>query len=454
MGNKITYLDLNNPITRESEQETTANLGALYIISALENEGYEVDYRDYQISKFYNKLKVDSIVKFAEGSTKIILICCMAYMLPLVILAIRKIKEEDPEKLIILGGVGPTGVADKLMREFEDIDIIVKGEGEFTIIELLNVLQVKEAYSRYEALRKVEGIVFRDLNSNVLINSERERNKELDLIDFPAYHIIDKTKYKEFGLITGRGCAFKCKFCDIHGLWGEKYFQRSLDNVFKELNILVKDMGVKQIRIWDDTFTMSNKRVIEFCKRIKKEKLNFQWSCFGRVNLVNEELIESMADCGCGGIFYGLESGSEDVLKKIDKKINIDLMIRAIETSVKYMNVKGHLIWGFPFESCEDLYKTIYLYNYLKNKIDIGISELWPYPTSPLYKEYKHLIKFNPNLDTFYKILPFKEDELEDEKEVLKLVINHSDIFTQFYYYHTDNFMDKYMMIKDLYTFC
>lgn len=453
MDNTITYLDLNNPITMENEQPTTANLGALYIVAALENEGYEVDYRDYQISKFYNSLKIDSIVKFAENSGDIILVCCMAYMLPLVILAIERIKKLNPEKQIILGGVGPTGVATRLIEEFEDIDIIVKGEGEITIIELLNALGIKGLYSRYEALTKIDGIVFRDLNSNIVVNPERERNRELDSIAFPAYSAIDTTKYKEFGLITGRGCAFKCKFCDIHGLWGEKYFQRSLDNVIEELNILVKELGVKQIRIWDDTFTISDKRVMEFCKRVKEENLDFQWSCFGRVNLVDERLLETMANSGCNGIFYGLESGSEEILRKIDKEINIDSMIKAIETTVNYMKVKGHLIWGFPFESCEDLYKTIYLYNYLKGKIDISMSQLWPYPTSPLYKEYKHLTKFDPLMGAFDKVLPFKEDELEDKKEVLRLVAEHKDIFTQFYYYHTDNFMDRYMMVKDLYTF-
>ncbi|MEN2774630.1 radical SAM protein [Acetivibrio clariflavus] len=448
----ITFLDLNNPVNMGSNESIIPNLGALYIVAALENEGYEVDYRDYQVSEFYNDLKIDSIVKFAEKSGDIILVCCMAYMLPLVLLAMQRIKKLNPEKQIILGGVGPTGVAARLIEEFDYIDIVVKGEGEITIVQLIDALKIKDVYRKNEALKKVAGIVFRDLDSKVVDNPERERIRDLDSIAFPAYNAIDVTKYNEFGLITGRGCAFKCKFCDIHGLWRDKYFQRSLENVIEELNIIVKEYGIKQIRIWDDTFTLSNKRVMEFCKRVKEEKLDFQWSCFGRVNLVNESLLETMANSGCNGIFYGLESGSEEILEKVDKKINIDSMIRAIETTLNYMKVKGHLIWGFPFESCEDLYKTIYLYNYLKGKIDISISQLWPYPTSPLYKEYKHLIKFDPSLGTFDKILPFKENELGDKEEVLRLVARYGDIFTQFYYYHTDNFMDRYMMIKNLYT--
>lgn len=450
---RVTYLDLNNPISEKNNLNSTANLGALYLISTLENQGYDVDYRDYQISNFYNKLNVNNIVKFADNCEEILLIGCMAYMLPLVVLAVRKIKELNPEKIIVLGGVGPTGVADKLIREFRDIDMVVKGEGEDTVVELLNALEINEPFSRYEALKNIKGIVFRDFEANIVITAERERNRNLDSVKFPAYHAIDMGQYKGFGLITGRGCAYKCKFCDIHGLWGDKYFQRSLDNVFLELNLLVKEFGIKEISIWDDTFTMSEKRIIEFCKRIKEEKLDFSWSCFGRVNLVNEKLIETMANSGCSDIFYGLESGSEEVLKKIEKKITLDSMIKAIETTVKYMKVKGHLIWGFPFESSEDLYKTIYLYNYLKGKIDISMSQLWPYPTSPLYRQYKDLITFNPDLGTFEKILPFKQEDINDKKEVLKLIENHSDIFTQFYYYHTDNFMDRLSMVNSLYNF-
>lgn len=451
MRNEITFIDMNNPIPREAEQTTTPNLGALYIISALEDEGYEIDYRDYQISKFSDSLKVNSIVEFAKNSRNILMVCCMAYMLPIVILALKKIKEIFPEKIIILGGVGPTGVADKLIREFKEIDIVVKGEGEFVIVEVLKALEEKNLSSRIELLKKIKGISFRDQNYELVSNPMMERCKELDRIAFPAYYKIDMDIYKEFGLITGRGCAYKCKFCDIHGLWGEKYYQRSLDNVMLELRLLVKEYGVKKIRIWDDTFTMSDDRVQEFCRRLKKEKLDIEWSCFGRVNLVNERLLETMANAGCKGIFYGLESGSEEILKKIDKRITLDSIIRAIEITVKYMDVKGHLIWGFPFESCEDLYKTLYVYNYLRNKIRISMSQLWPYPTSPLYQEYQELIRFNPALDSFYKILPFKEDETDEVKSVIQLITSHKDIFTQFCYYHVDSFMHRYHMVQDLY---
>jgi radical SAM superfamily enzyme YgiQ (UPF0313 family) len=447
---KITFLDLNNPILKENGNLKTANLGALYIIASLEHNGYEVDYRDYQLSNYYNQLNIGNIVSFADNCEDILLICCMAYILPLVVLSVKKIKERYPEKVIILGGVGPTGVASKLITEFREIDIISKGEGEVTVIEILDALEVNDPKGRIDALKKVNGIVFRDLESNIIVTNERERNTNLDSIKFPAYNSIEMGEYDEFGLITGRGCAYKCKFCDIHGLWGDKYLCRSLDNVFQEINVLVKDFGISKISIWDDTFTMNEKRVVEFCKRAKTEKLDFKWSCFGRVNLVNDRLIETMADAGCNQIFYGLESGSEKILKKIEKNITLDSMITAIETTVKHMEVKGHLIWGFPFEECDDLYKTVYLFNYLKEKINISMSQLWPYPTSPLYKEYSRLTRFNPNLGEFEKILPFADEDKNDKNEVLKLIQSHQDIFTQFCYYHTDNFMDKHKIIKNM----
>jgi len=450
MGKRVTYLDLNNPIL-EQEQMTTANLGALYIISALENRGYEVDYRDYQVSMFAHSLKIKDIVTFAKDCEDILMICCMAYMLPNIILAAKEIKEINPNIKILLGGAGPTGVAQELVKNFPFIDIVMCGEGESTVCEVMDTLFEK---SEKDELEKIKGIVFQNQKGEVVKTAPRERNQDLDSIAFPAYHKIDMTKYKEFGLVTGRGCAYKCKFCDIHGLWKHKYLQRSLDNVFEELRILVNDYGVKQIRIWDDTFTMSEKRIMEFCKRIKEEKLEFSWSCFGRVNLVNERLLECMRDAGCKGMFFGLESGSEKILDEIEKKITVDTMIRAIDLTKKYMHVKGHLIWGFPFETNEDLYQTIYLYNYLKTKMDISVGQLWPYPTSPLYQEYKEITRFNPYLGSFHNILPFKEDEVEDERRVMELISKYPSIFTQFYYFHTDNFVERYDMMKNLDLIC
>lgn len=448
MKEKLTYLDLNNPML-EDEQVTTANLGALYIISALEKEGYEIDYRDYQVSPYASSLKVKNILDFAKDSSSVVMICCMAYMLPLVVLAVQEIKRKEPEKLILLGGVGATGVGNELCAAFPEFDVIMKGEGEQTIVEVLHALE-QPISLRDESLSRVNGIVFRNQQNEVVITNERIRNCQLDEILFPAYNKIVINNYKEFGLVTGRGCAYKCSFCDIHGLWGDKYLQRSLDNVMQELNLLVKEFGVKSIRIWDDTFTMSEKRILEFCKRIRHEKLEFQWTCFGRVNLVNEKLLEEMAKAGCIGMFFGLESGSERILKRIDKKITVPQMVKAVQLTKKYMKTKGHFIWGFPFETCEELYQTIYLNNYLSEFMEVSIGQLWPYPKSPLYNEFKHITRFNEELDMFHKILPFKEDEHDERQKVKQLIIEHKDIFTQFYYYHTDNFMERYEMIKRL----
>lgn len=445
---RITYLDLNNPILKK-EQKNTVNLGALYIISALRKANIEVDYRDYQTSEYREDLKIESITNFAKESENVILMCCMAYMLPLVTLAIQKIKEEYPEKIIIMGGAGPTGVASKLIREFDGIDLIIKGEGEETVVEVLDKLN--DDMTGFKGnLDEVDGIVTRDKDNNVLETKNRHRKKVLDEIDFPAYDYIDMKKYEVFGLVTGRGCAYRCKFCDIHGLWGNKYYQRSLDNVFEELDILVNKYGVSNISIWDDTFTVDRNRVVEFCNKVIENKLKFEWSCFSRVNLVDEEILKLMSKAGCKGIFFGLESGSEKVLDKIDKKITVEAMIKAIDLTKRFMEAKAHLIWGFPMEDREDLYKSFYLLNYLRNDIEVNISQLWPYPTSQIYREYKDKIRFNEELGSIDKILNFKEDEWVDRLKVIESVKEHKDIFTQFYYFHTDEFMHKYDLVKKM----
>lgn len=178
MDKSITYLDFNNPILQK-DQYKTLNLGALYIIASLENNGYEVEYRDYQISEFGRSLKIKDMVKFADGSGDIILICCMAYMLPLIMIMIKKIKANYPEKTIILGGIGPTGVAEELMKSFENVDIIIKGEGEQSIIEVIKALNnPKDA--QFSSLKRVKGIIYRNQYGEIIVNSPRMRIKDLD----------------------------------------------------------------------------------------------------------------------------------------------------------------------------------------------------------------------------------------------------------------------------------
>ena len=438
----VTFLDFSNPLPHRNGGGTTLHIGALYIVSALERNQYVVDYRDYQTSKYCNSLKLSDMLEFAANSANTVMLSCMAYMLPLAVLLVQKLKLANPQKVIIMGGPGPAGVAEDLVTTFPYIDYVVKGEGEVTVPLLLDCIE-----SNIGTPASIPGLVF---YREKLYSNPPKRIVNLDDVPFPAYHKVNMNDYSMFGIITGRGCVYRCKFCDVHGLWGDQYQRRSISNVLDEIELLVKKYGVTRLDIWDDTFIVDRTRVVEFVNGLTQRELKVNWSCFGRINLIDEELLQLMSGAGCDAIFYGIESGSQSVLDKIDKHIDLAEVNKVIDMSLKYVKVSAHLIWGFPFETIEDLYRTIFLYNYLCGKIRIGLGQLWPYPTAPLFDEYKTLLCENDDPLEFHKILPLgKEHELE-ERQIHELVHQYPHIFTQYTVFMDYQYPEKRNVMRRL----
>lgn len=443
----VTFLDFSNPLPSRNGGKKTIHLGALYIIATMEESEYSVDYRDYQTCEFHDSLKISDMLRFAENPCDIVMISCMAYMLPLILILAREIKKIYPEKKIVLGGQGPAGVATRIIDRFFYVDYVVRGEGEISNVLLMDFLSKKNV-----EIQEIPGIVYRV--SGTTRSNPQKRIDNLDGLPFPAYHAVDMNKYDIFGIITGRGCMYRCKFCDIHGLWGNEYRKRSIDCVLDEIEILVRKYGIRKIDIWDDTFIFDRRRVEEFSQGIMDRNLVINWTCFGRINLMDEKLLTLMKHAGCSGVFYGIESGSQNVLNKIDKKINLEDIINKISMSIKYVQVSAHLIWGFPFETCEDLYKTLYLYIYLKDKIKIDIGQLWTYPTSELYMDYKDMLMVNQDMEEFKRILPLGQDNKEELSEVWNLINLYPEIFTQYTVFVDNEYLRKKRIIERLNIIC
>lgn len=443
---KVTFLDFSNPLPKRSGGGATLHIGALYIVAALEKKGIEVDYRDYQTSKFCDSLKVGDMLEFATAPSDVVLVSCMAYMLPLVVLFTERFKALFPDKTLILGGPGPAGVAEDLVNSFASIDYVIRGEGEETLPMLIEALPANA-----DQPITIPGTVYK---ADRLYSNPPVRIGNLDELPLPAYHAVDMSQYRTFGIITGRGCVYRCKFCDVHGLWGDQYRRRSISKVLDEIELLVKKYGVKRFDIWDDTFIVNRKRVIEFIRGIHERQLKVHWNCFGRVNLIDEELLQMMSQAGCDEIFYGIESGSQSVLNKIDKQINFEDVNRVIMMTLKYVRVSAHLIWGFPFEDYNDFFRTIYMYNYLKGKMRIGLGQLWPYPTSPLYIDYGGDVITNNDQREFYKILPFSTSGTEDEILIHNLVDKYPHIFTQYTIFKDERYEYKKQIMDRLVLLC
>jgi anaerobic magnesium-protoporphyrin IX monomethyl ester cyclase len=412
-------------------------LGPLYITSVLEKAGYKVDFRDYLIEslKYKDPLDPDNFSRFLEDSSDILGIGCTSATLPFVLLTVEQLKQKHPEKTIFLGGIGPTGVAKRLIEKFHFIDAIVLSEGETTVVDLVNNI--------LGDLSKVNGIVYRK-NDKAIVTEPRERISKLDELPFPAYHKIDLNRYSIISLTASRGCPFKCTFCDTSPYWGRKNHSRNVDNVIDEIKLLKNKYGIDCFEFVDDTFVLNKKWVIEFCTKLIEEELDIEWMCCGKVNLMDDDMMEIMAKSGCTLVFYGIESGSDRVLKIIEKGFTKEDAIRDITKSRKYFNVMPSFIWGYPFEEEEDLHQTIELYNQFK---DIGcqtwLFALCPLPMSKLYNEYKGTLKFNSAWCT-------NMSGTKRSDEIIKLITDNPDIFPGFHYYEHDSFEKKFNHVVNM----
>ena len=418
-------------------------LGCLYLVSALERAGIDVDFRDYQVysANLPYPLDMESFQSFLADAARIVGISCMVSMLPFVFLGTKLLKERDPDRVIMLGGPGPSGVDEVILRAAPWIDVVVRGEGEETIVEVVRAL------SAGESLDAIPGIAYRD-RSGVHRNPARERIRDLDGIAFPAYDRVSLAEYSNISIVTGRGCPYHCSFCDVGPLWGNTTRLRSISNVMGEIELLKNRFGQKRINVADDTFDLKRSRTEEFCRAAKG--FGVDWTCLVRIDLMDEALLDLMARSGCDAVFLGIESGSDAVLRKIDKRFTIKEATEKAELATRHMKkVITSYIWGFPFESMEDFKSTILSVVsmwYLGARA--GLKLLSPMPLSKLGIEYRDRLEFREDLCSVFAALGNRVPGIftgrtglpEEFKTIIKA---NPDVFAGFYYIVHDGLEEK-----------
>jgi len=428
--------------------ETHLPIGPLHIVRCFEEAAFKVDFRDYQLSLSTTPLRVRTLVDFLWSPAPVLGVSCYFNLLPLVVLALEEIKRRDPQKLVIMGGPGPSAAPRQLMEAFSTIDIIVRSEGDETTRELLSRLGGK--------LEVVKGITFRR-DGEVICTPARERIQNLDSLPGPAYHAVNLKDYTCVAIHTARGCPFDCRFCQVAPLWGRTTRNRSVEKVVEEIEMLYRQHGIDYVRVADDTLTLSRQRVLQFAGLMKQRLPKVRWSCMGRLDLVDEPLLKRMTEGGCVGIQYGVESGSPSVLRRIARPYSTEDALKSIRLSIRHMDhVVCTLIWGFPFETMNDFFMTIALMGKIAELgADIKILCLMPTPLSSLYQEFGHRLGFDPYIatNTIYSGYDRKTDKQEEAKSLdllLDLIRNHPRLFPDFYYYASDTFDQKRSMMARL----
>jgi radical SAM superfamily enzyme YgiQ (UPF0313 family) len=414
--------------------------GILYLTAALEAAGFAVDIRDYQLSGYDDPWEPAALARFAERSAPVIGFSCMSYALPLVIAAARLVKRQDPDKVIVLGGIGPSGAGEALLDYCPEIDLIIVGEGERTIVDLMHCLRGRGD------VRSIAGIICRD-GGTAITTAARPRIASMTELDPPAYHRIDLTRYRLVDSQFGRGCPFKCSFCDIAPYWGRLNTHRPIEHYVDELERLVRIHGARDVFIVDDTFVLSRKAIVQFCDDIVGRGLRFEWGCYARVDLMDEDLMARMSAAGCRKVFYGVESGSDSVLGAIVKETDVETVTDIVTRSLRHFPfVTASFVWGFPSETLEDLQQTVAFMLYLTA---VGASPqlnlVLPYSYSSLYKQYRNNIYFEPR---YSSQLQFYESK--DKDWLHAMIAGRPDLFSAFYQLPTLAFDEKWAYLEQV----
>jgi anaerobic magnesium-protoporphyrin IX monomethyl ester cyclase len=371
----------NNPSIIEEERGCNPFLGLLYIGGYLEKyTDHDIAIIDSQVEKLsYRSLasRICSLKPDVVGLT------AMTLTLIDVIKTINIVKELDKNTKIVLGGPHVHLFPNETIK-LENVDYLVLGEGEEAFKELLDYID------DISQLRKIRGLVFRD-NGNIINTGIRPPIMNLDKLPFPARHLTPYKKYNSLlskreistTIFTSRGCPYQCSFCDRPHL-GKQFRARSFTSVVDELEECTK-MGIYDFLFYDDTFTVNKQRVIDICNEIIKRKLDISWDIRARVDTINEQILNSLKMAGCQGIHYGVEAGTEKILKVLNKGITIKKVREVFELTRKYrIPILAYFMIGNPTETIDDIYTTFKVAKML-NPDYVHLTILTPFPGTKIY---------------------------------------------------------------------
>lgn len=289
-----------------------------------------------------------------------------------------------PDCTIVMGGGHATFCYEDILVEGSPVDIVVRGEAESTLPELVARLTSEEEW------QNVAGLAFRR-NGTIAVTSPRKELDDLDRLPLPARYLdrsvgLDHELQSEF-IVTTRGCPSACHFCSSPDFWGRRVRFRSPDAIVEEIRYIRQKYGLIYFSIRDDTFTADRKRVLEFCSLLQKQEVNILWNCQSRVTAIDEELVIEMKRAGCECIQLGVESGSPRILQQLGKNIapaqieHACALIREIG-----INLSIYLISDVPGETGDDIRQTIELVRQIQPD-DGYVSPLAYYPGTRLFKE-------------------------------------------------------------------
>jgi len=346
---------------------------------------------------------------------------CGSY--PLTLRIAELVKRMHPRSRILLGGPQASVVDRETLEAFGYVDVIVRGEAEETLPQLLLHLQ------DHQSLHQLPGITYRE-GSEICRADNAPVIKDLDQIPLPAYHLYPDAGSHHLSLELGRGCPFACTFCSTNDFFRRTFRLKSPQHVLKQMDELNRAYGIDTFDLVHDMFTVDRKKVVAFCDMMIASGRNYRWSCSARTDCVDRELLSLMQEAGCRGIFFGIETGSARLQKIVKKNIDLVEAMDAIRCCDELqIKATASLITGFPQENSEDVRDTAGMFvdclrlDYVEPQLHL----LSPLAGTILHKSYASTLTFDSIIsDMSYQ--GWEQNVAEKE-----LIAAHPEIFPNFY---------------------
>lgn len=354
----------------------TPPLGLAYVAATIEDD-HEVTI----LPRPTLEMTLDDVEKiFEKEAPDIVGMTSVTMTAQEVIKIAERAKKVLPDVITVIGGIHPTFAYPTMLQYHSDvIDYIVRYEGEYTMLDLLNNLDAPE---------KVKGLAFVK-NGEIITTEERPLITDLDALPFPSRHLLPMHMYKKYSkgnLLSSRGCPFNCLYCSLVKFVGRKFRTVSPERVLEEIIHLVDVYHVDFVDFVDACFTVNKKRVKKICTLLRDQGLDITWRCSARVDSVTPKLLDIMSESGCVSLFYGVESGVERILAKTGKKVSLDQIKNAFKWAQE-RNIKttASYIIGLPGDTMETALQTLeFVQSLHADEASPGI--FYPFPGTDVYK--------------------------------------------------------------------
>nr|WP_294485571.1 radical SAM protein [uncultured Anaerosporobacter sp.] len=334
------------------------------------------------------------------------------------------IKKKNKNITIFFGGPQASVVVEECLHAFPYVDYICIGESEYSITSLMDAIMGKIN------IHNVPGIAFRE-NGEIVKTNPAPLIKGDDLGNYVVhdYSPFNIDKDMIFPIEGGRGCPFSCTFCTTSTFWKRTFRVKPVNVLIQEMKYFNHKFGVHNFIIHHDMFTANRAYISEFCDKLKKENLGFEWRCSSRVDVLDEEIIDKMKSANCVDIFLGIETGSQRMQKIINKHLNLNHAMRIIRyIASKDISVSASFMYCFPDETIDDFRDTIkMIQDCFINGVTVALHRFVMTPST--IETQKVINRMYLDLDT---IVPSHKYTIEDKKS-LELIKEYPNMFSQYY---------------------